>query len=194
MQPIIRLFLLASLAVLASGCTIRHAVEKDYPQYLANNTGAAKLPKTSNATLYFMAPKTASYSYEFRAVVTGAANLWVVEIGKMLDDTLQSADVQTAFGSLTKTTLANGAQGGTLVFDLQGYTFEQFGAHITLKVGLVRAGKATIEKIYNQAGKTQGGKMFWAGAFGQKNAVQQSTKLALDEILRQLINDLNSQP
>ena len=31
-----------------------------------------------------------------------------------------------------------------------------------------------------------------AGAFGQKNAVQQSTKLALDQILTQLITDLNA--
>ena len=35
--------------------------------------------------------------------------------------------------------------------------------------------------------------MFWGGAFAQKNAVQQSTKLAIDEILRQLIADLNDQ-
>lgn len=36
--------------------------------------------------------------------------------------------------------------------------------------------------------------MFWGGVFAQKNAVQQSTKLALDEILRQLIADLNNLP
>jgi len=35
--------------------------------------------------------------------------------------------------------------------------------------------------------------MFWGGAFAQRNAVQQSTKHALDEILRQLITDLNAQ-
>jgi hypothetical protein len=52
--------------------------------------------------------------------------------------------------------------------------------------------KKIFSKSYQESGKTQGGKMFWAGAFGQKNAVQQSTKLALDEILRQLITDLNT--
>ena len=34
--------------------------------------------------------------------------------------------------------------------------------------------------------------MFWGGAFAMKNAVQQSTKLAIDNILRQLIADLNA--
>jgi hypothetical protein len=50
-----------------------------------------------------------------------------------------------------------------------------------------------FEKIYQADGATQGGKMFWGGAFAMKNAVQQSSKLAIDSILRQLINDLNAQ-
>lgn len=35
--------------------------------------------------------------------------------------------------------------------------------------------------------------MFWGGAFGMKNAIQQSTKSAIDQILIELINDLKSQ-
>ena len=35
--------------------------------------------------------------------------------------------------------------------------------------------------------------MFWAGAFGMKNAVQQSTKLALDEIIASFLADLKTQ-
>jgi hypothetical protein len=58
----------------------------------------------------------------------------------------------------------------------------------------VLPGQVVFSKTYTQDGKTQGGKMFWGGAFAQKNAVQQSTKLALDEILRQLISDLDTYP
>jgi len=34
--------------------------------------------------------------------------------------------------------------------------------------------------------------MFWAGAFGMKNAVQQSTRLSIYEIMKRFIDDLNS--
>lgn len=184
-------FALFAMVSLCS-CTIRHAVQADYPRYLVNNSGSSNLPKTDRASQYFLTPNTQGYTYEFRSVMIGAANLWVVEIGKMLDDTLMSADVQAAFGGLEKVSDAGVGSRGTLTFDLQRYTFEQFGAHITLKVSLSRAGKTVFESTYVQDGKTQGGKMFWGGVFAQKNAVQQSTKLALDAILRQLITDLNA--
>ena len=32
--------------------------------------------------------------------------------------------------------------------------------------------------------------MFWGGVFAMKNAVQQSTKLAIDQILKNLTSDL----
>jgi hypothetical protein len=185
--------LLITVSVLGtSACSIQHPIEKDYPQYLANNAGSATLPRTDKASEYYLTPDTQQHRYEFRAVATGYANLWIVEFGKMLDDSLMSADVQNAFGSLKKVSDPSGSSGGLLVFDLQSYTFEDFGAHISLKISLSRSGDVVFSKVYTQDGKSQGGKMMWAGAFGQKNAVQQSTKIALDEILRQLISDLNA--
>ena len=191
MRVVQNVFLLVLLVLFNSACTIRHVIEEDYPQYLANNTGTADLPTTDKASEYFLTESTQNHSYEFRAATTGYANLWIVEFGKMLDDTLKSADVQSAFGSLQKVSNETGDSKSLLIFDLQNYTFEDFGAHISLKISLSRSGQEVFSKTYTQDGTTQGGKMFWAGAFGQKNAVQQSTKLALDEILRQLITDLN---
>ncbi len=188
-----RLLALVLIIANTSACTIRHVVEEDYPQYLTNNSGSAKLPKTDRAGAYILAPDTQHQSYEFRAAVTGEANLWVVEYGKMLDDTLMSADVQAAFGSLQKASDTSPKADGLLIFDLQSYTFRDFGAHVSLKISLMRGGQEVFSKVYTQDGKSQGGKMFWGGAFAQKNAVQQSTKLATDEILRQLIADLNTQ-
>jgi hypothetical protein len=54
-----------------------------------------------------------------------------------------------------------------------------------------RGGQDVFTKVYDASGETQGGKMFWGGAFAMKNAIQQSTKLAMDDILRALIADLN---
>jgi len=105
---------------------------------------------------------------------------------------LMSADVQKAFGVLQKVSDTSGNSNGLLIFDLQSYTFEDFGAHLSLKISLSRSGQVVFSETYTQDGKTQGDKMFWGGVFAQKNAVQQSTKLALDKILRQLILDLNA--
>ncbi|MCP4408826.1 MAG: hypothetical protein GY807_13895 [Gammaproteobacteria bacterium] len=192
MRALRSIFLITLLVLATSACSIRHVIEQDYPQYLVNNAGAVDLPNTDKASEYFLTSNTQSHSYEFRAVATGYANLWIVEFGKMLDDTLKSTDVQNAFGALQKVSDVSGDSRGLLIFDLKSYTFKDFGAHISLEVSLSRLGQVVFSKTYTQDGKAQGGKMFWAGAFGQKNAVQQSTKLALDEILRQLISDLNT--
>lgn len=191
MRVFVRIFLAGAIIFNTSACTIRHVIEEDYSQYLVNNTSEANLPSTDVASEYVLTPATQKYSYEFRAAVTGYANLWVVGIGKMLDDTLMSADVQKAFGNLRKISDPSTTSNEVLIFDLQSYTFEDFGAHISLNISFSLSGNVVFSKTYTQDGKSQGGKMFWGGAFAQKNAVQQSTKLALDEILRQLIGDLN---
>jgi PBP1b-binding outer membrane lipoprotein LpoB len=185
-------FAIAVAALVLSGCSIKHDVVKDYPQYLVNNQSESHLPTTSTASSYLVTPATQAQHYEFRSAMAGYANVWVVEFGRMLDDTLQSQDVQAAFGKLAKVEDGSGTD-GLLTFDLQNYTYAELGAHVSLKVTYRAAGKDVFEKIYQADGATQGGKMFWGGAFAMKNAVQQSSKLAIDSILRQLINDLNAQ-
>ena len=192
MRTFRNIFLVAVIILGTSACSIRHVIEQDYPQYLANNTGTANLPKTDKASEYALTSNTQQHSYEFRAISTGYANLWIVEFGKMLDDTLMSADVQEAFGALQKVSDTSGSLNSLLIFDLQSYTFEDYGAHMSLKISLYRSGQEVFSKTYSQDGRTQGSKMVWGGVFAQKNAVQQSTKLALDKILRQLILDLNA--
>lgn len=184
---------LLAAALVMSGCSIKHDVVKDYPQYLMNNQGNSHLPTTSSASGYAVTPATQANHYEFRSAMAGYANVWVVEFGRLLDDTMQSSDVQAAFGKLMKVNNSD-ESGGLLVFDLQNYSYAELGAHITLKVTYRRGGKDVFSKVYQADGTTQGGKMFWGGAFAMKNAVQQSSKLALDHILMQLINDLNAVP
>lgn len=183
----------AVLSTCLAGCSINHVVKDDYPQYLQNNVDAGKLPRTPLEARYEITPSTAVHKYEFRSVMTGYANNWIVEFGQMLDATLQSKDVQGAFKRLERR--GSGGEQALMTFDLVSYVFTDFGATVELKVTVQRAGGgAPLVKTYRQSGVTQGGKMFWAGVFGMKNAIQQSTKDAVDKILAALIVDLNALP
>jgi hypothetical protein len=124
--------------------------------------------------------------------MAGQANLWVVEFGKVLDATMQSAEIVAALGALGKADTDKPASGNTLVFDLQNYSFADHGAHVSLKISVRNAQGDVFSKIYRADGNTQGAKMFFGGAFGMKNAVQQSTKLAMDTIMGEFIRDLNA--
>lgn len=68
------------------------------------------------------------------------------------------------------------------------------GAHISRKLTYQRDGSDRFSKVYNADGDTQRGKMFRGDPFAMKNATQQPTKPALDEVLRQLIVDLDTLP
>lgn len=175
-----------------SACSIRHDIHKDYPQYLAKHSGKANFSTTDLADAYYITPSTKKHKYEFRAVMTGYGHLWIVDFGQMLEDTLSSEEVQIAFDGLENVKSPDGGTGGTLVFHLLNYKFDDFCAQISIKVSLLRSGEVVFDKIYTKRGVSQGGKMFWGGAFAQRNAVQQSTKYAVDDILRELISDLNT--
>ncbi|WP_144395272.1 hypothetical protein [Pleionea sediminis] len=185
--------ILFSLLILfaTTACTINRPVSNDYDQYLANNIGTSNLPKANQSASYEMSKAIQSHRYEFRSFMTGSANLWIVEFGKMLDATLKSKDVQAAFNNQLSELNGENPQGSLIYFDLQNYQFIDKQAKIALKVTLKQKENVLFTKVYTANGNSQGGKMFWGGAFAQKNAVQQSTKVALDIILKQLIYDFN---
>jgi len=181
-----------SLVLAFSLTACQRPVAKDYPKYLEKNAGESQLPTTGKANQYFLPPETKSFRYEFRSFLAGPANNWVVDFGKMLEDTLKSKDVQAAFGTLKAVDSAS-APGKTLIFELKDYRFDNFAAHISMDIKLMNNGSVVFEKNYTQDGKAQAGKVAVFGEYAQKNAVHQSSKLAMDEILRQLIADLNGQ-
>lgn len=186
---LIQFVMFVFLSLFATACSITHKVHEDYSQYLYNNVGRNYLTKTNIDTWYSLSPSTEKHRYEFRSALVGYANLWVVEFGEILDKTMQSKDVKDAFYRIEKYTSVD-VDGNLIVFDLLGYSFTDFGAHIEMKVSFVANKKLIFEKIYKSDGKTQGAKMFWGGVFAMKNAIQQSTKLALDEILRNFMVDI----
>lgn len=184
--------LLSSLLFLAliSGCSFTHPVADDYGQYLDNNTGNKQFPKSGLDAQYLINQHTQEHRYEFRSATVGYANLWVVEFGNILKETLKSKDVQNAFTKLTPNRDA-GYEGHLISFDLEKYEFKDHMAHISMNISLQNKGISIINKTYHAQGKSQGGKMFWGGAFAMKNATQQSTKFAIDQILTDFINDIN---
>jgi len=188
----VRTAIVSVLLVLTAGCSIPHHVAADYPQYLANNVGASHLPQVKAGDQYYLPPETQNHSYEYRSALAGYAKVWIFEFGKVLDATMQSTDVVEAFGSITKANDRTHAGGNTIVFELQRYDFEEHGAHVGLVISVVGADGEIFKKSYHADGESQGGKMFWAGAFGMKNAMQQSTKLALDSILNEFIGDFKA--
>jgi len=175
---------------LFSGCSINHPVAKDYGQYLEKNANEVSLPKTTLKSDYVIDGATEKHSYKFRAATVGYAHVWIVEFGKMLDQTLNTKYVQSAFGRLSKKAAKDVASDNLIEFSLEKYEFKDYRAYVTLKIKLSKDGATILEKSYSSSGNSQGGKMWAAGPFGMKNATQQSTKYAIDEILKQFINDI----
>lgn len=184
-------FVLAIVALAAfcllGGCSIPHQVSKDYPQYLTNNTGT-DLGKATVAHEYMVTPATQAHHYEFRSALAGYANVWIVDMGPILSQTMASPDVQRAFGGINP---GKSDANGLLTFDVRDYNFGDYGAHLSMLVTYSNSGRELFKKTYDVGGESQQGKMFWGGAFAMKNAIQQSTKGAIDEVLRRVISDLS---
>ncbi len=176
--------------LLAPGCTIEHHVADDYAHYLVNNEGGATLPFTGLRASYALSDATSQHHLEFRSFMAGHGNLWIVEFGNMLDATLQSTDVQRAFTELRRADTNTPPSNIIITFTLQDYTFEDHHAHVALAVRATSGASLLLEESYAADGASQGGKVFWGGVWAMKNAIQQSTKLAVDEIMGRLLADL----
>ncbi len=187
-------FLLLSISIIFSGCSINHPIADDYELYLINNQGNSKLPTTELEADYVIEKNTQTHKYEFRAFTVGVANLWIVEFGKLLDKTLQSKDVQEAFGRLTKILETDTNESNLVTFKLINYEFIDYCAYVTLDISTKNVDDVTRHKTYRGDGKGQTAKMWIGGVFLMKDAIRQSTKHAIDSIISNFINDINLQP
>jgi len=187
MERLFRALIALVVLLTLAGCSIPHQVSKDYPQYLIDNAGA-DLGKAAGAHAYTVTPTTQAHHYEFRSALAGYANVWIVDMGPILSQTMASSDVQRAFGGINPGT---SDKNGLLTFDVRDYNFGDYGAHLSMLVTYSNSGRELFKKAYDVGGESQQGKMFWGGAFAMKNAIQQSTKGAVDEVLRRVISDLS---
>ena len=178
------------LAAVLSGCSVNHPIAKDYRQFLEKNAGATALPKSNLNSDYVIDGKTQNHKYEFRAATVGYAHLWIVEFGKILDETLNAPYVQNSFGRLTKADTASKKDESLISFSLESYEFKNYRAYVSMRIKLTNGDTTITDKLYTVEGHSQGGKMWGAGPFGMKSATLDSTKSAIDQILNQFIDGL----
>ena len=177
------------LIVLTTGCSINHPVAKDYDQHLVKYGAETTLPKSEMVAEYLIGSKTESHNYQFRAATVGYAHVWIVEFGKILDKTINSNYVQSAFGKLEK---GAGNNENLVEFELENFEFKNYRAYTALNIKVLNSGSEIFNKTYRSEGGSQGAQMWGAGPFGMKNATLKSTKQSIDKILEQFINDVNS--
>lgn len=181
-------FVLIVILAMASGCAT--VVTDDYQKYLNNNQGQS-YPVLGYDAQYIVTPSTKNHRMEISSGMAGIGNTWEVQFGPLLDATLQSPDIQKAFKSFSQAG-GSGQTGRVITFHLVSYDFSNHRAKIQMTITAAMNGKTTLEKTYSAEGNSQGGKMFWGGAWAMKNAVQQSTKFAMDSILRNFFSDLKA--
>lgn len=188
MKTIISLSIIL-LVGLTSGCSINHPVAKDYDEHLAKYGTETSLPKSELKSTYIIEDKTQNHNYQFRAATVGYAHLWIVEFGKILDQTVNADYVQSAFGKLEK---GESKDGDLVEFELKSFEFKDYRAYTSLNIKVLKSGSEVLNKTYTSEGSSQGGQMWAAGPFGMKNATLKSTKNSIDKILEEFINDLNT--
>jgi hypothetical protein len=186
-QRIVRLVILMSLAGGATGC-ITHPVTFQNASYA---TGAGHHPASVVAVID---QETLTRKVRIKSWMTGIANNWEAEPGDMLK---QVADIElpqmfSAYEFSVRDRAPPGSGPGiVLALSIPSYDFADF--HATIMVNAVtkgRDGQLLFEKSYRAEGATQGGKMFWGGAFGMKSAIRQSSLDAYKQIFTQMRGDL----
>ena len=129
-----------------------------------------------------------------KSFMTGIAHNWNAMPGQMLK---QVADIelpqlfQHYEFSYTYKEPSTGDPRLTLQLVVNHYDFSDFQASFSVRA--IASGpdnKALFDKVYSEVGISQGGKMFWAGAFGMKSAIRQSSLDALKKIFKALRLDL----
>lgn len=93
---------------------------------------------------YYLDPATDHHQVEIRAIMAGAANIWVVQIGKILDATMQGCDIRSAFDTVTKTSNLDGTSDVLLIFQLRNYQFANFQTTLELEITVRDQGREVL--------------------------------------------------
>ena len=182
----LRLLSIGLLMALASGCA--HQVSFEDIAY------GIEGEKREESLIVVIDPATQAQRVSIRSFMTGIAHSWDAEPGAMLKDV---ADVEfpQMFGSYrVASNYQEPPPGGlTLALTVPSYRFEDFHATVTVQAIAYGPGRSVLlEESYTESGPTQGAKMFWAGPFGMKSAIRQSSFEAYKKIFESLRADLST--
>lgn len=176
------------LAVVSGACTVTHPVQFEQVSYTVPVTAP------DDGAVAVIEPFTATRVVPIRSYMAGAGNSWEIQAGVMLT---QVADIELGqmFGRYSRMPSyeepAQGAHRLTVVLTMPHYTFNDFRADVSVHAAVFGPGKTPVfERAYTGVGDSQGGKMFFAGAFGMKSAIRQSSLDAFQQIFQQLRSDL----
>ena len=180
------LFLLTS----TTGCFSHQvALDPDFSYQIEASTKEAPLTVViDEQTLHRVVP--------IKSWMTGIAHKWNAEPGKMLQ---QVADIEfpQVFTDYQMVDFYESSlhQGNRTVIELfvPYYNFANFHAMITVQA-IAHSQDETIlfDNEYQEEGFGQGSKMFWAGAFGMKSAIRQSSLDAYKKIFTRLRKDIHN--
>ena len=177
----------AVLALLGAGCAHQVTFERPHPYSIS-------APRQDVGVTAVIEQHTLASKVPISSFMTGIAHSWEVEPGDMLK---QIADIELPqmFASYefsnTVRTSAHPAKGIILELAIPNYRFEEFRAKVSVSATAYESGKTPLlQKTYSAEGVSQGGKMFWGGAFGMKSAIRQSSLDAYKKIFAQLRADL----
>lgn len=176
-----------------AGCSVN--TSRDYVRYLANNRVTINTNAGNDISCYFLPYTTQNHYYSFTSFMAGYhVTEWEMEIGKVLDATLQRPELRRAFGRLDKTFEPRCKDGNLLVVEIDHFEFSACKAHMGLTFTVKRGDEILMSRRYAASGLKECGKMYWGGGFAMKNAVQQSTKSALDAVLNEFALDYEKAP
>ena len=137
---------------------------------------------------------TLSNTIQIQSFMAGVGNKWEAQPGEMLK---QVADVELPqmfkyYRFSTDYQVADqGRRRITLYMTVPSYAFQDFHATITVHVIAYNRHKAVLfDKTYTESGFRQGAKMYWAGAFGMKSAMRQSSLDAYKKVFADMRADL----
>jgi hypothetical protein len=167
-----------------TGCATK--VHEDYGQYLQNNSGVLSIPKINYAFGYTASLFTTEHKLIVRSWMAGIANTWEIRFYDILKATLASSDVQNSIDIHPYQINDN----NKISFNLLSYSFNNTKATIKLNIDTSLHEGEKLSKTYTGTGNTQRGKMYWGSGFAMKNAIQQSSKVAMDQIISNYFNDL----
>ena len=185
-QRLIIAFLLCLWTILLSGgCTTR--VDYDYHPYLENNHSQVVYPHIAAVFGYGFSPKVYQEEDRIYSVMGGIFNLWDINMHTILSETFKSDDIQNIFIKLYR----NDFEKNKIIIDDVAYEFKHCRAYINIRIETILNNRKRIVKEYHAQGRPQRGKMYWGKNFAMKNAIQQSTKTAMDDVFLQYFTDLS---
>ena len=129
-----------------------------------------------------------------RSWMTGIAHSWDAQPGVMLMQ-VSKVELPQMFREYQVSSFYKEPEGKekwvVLELTIPNYVFEDFHATVTVEAKAYGPGKSMLfERSYTKEGFRQGAKMFWAGAFGMKSSIRQSSFDAYKKVFVELRADL----